>query len=266
MSLTAGTQNFWSQIKNYLLSSGVTLIFAFCLYGWQLTLTMGFFLFLCFIWLLSDTKSKLLRSLSDRFQGQATQLTDFPLLNFTWMQQQTHELEALGFVPIMDYGLGETPAFARCFAHPQQYCYAEVNQVFTATGELFSKQAVITSFLDKGWTVVGVNREANPKDSLSYGLWRNPQTVSICYPNMSLAEIFQRHLDLRQQMIADLDTVVLTDISWENYVKEEEKGVVYRKESLKRKNLLLAMIEVTKFEKNPQSEWWGDYAKFATKL
>ncbi|MDF0554877.1 hypothetical protein [Kamptonema sp. UHCC 0994] len=75
--------------------------------------------------------------------------------------------------------------------------------------------------------------------------------------------MLQKHLEFRQRMIGDLGIKVLTDVSWENYVKIVQESVIYRKRSLKRKNLLLAMIEVTLFELNPKSEWLGDYAKFA---
>ena len=62
-------------------------------------------------------------------------------------------------------------------------------------------------------------------------------------------------------MQTDLGIALLRDISWENYVRLEEDAVAYRKQALKKKILLLAMIEVTKFELNPKSEWLGDYAK-----
>jgi hypothetical protein len=38
-----------------------------------------------------------------------------------------------------------------------------------------------------------------------------------------------------------------------------------RKQTLKRKNLLLAMLEATLFERNPKSQWLGDYPQEAAK-
>ena len=265
MKLSNGTENFWSQIRNYILSSGVTIIVAFWYYGPKVGSIITFFLFLCFLWLLSDTKSKVLMGLPDEFQYESANLNDYPMLNFTWLQQQTSELEALGFVQLIDYKLvGGNPGFARCFSHPESYCYAEVFEVFQATGESFARQAVISSNLAEGWHLATINREANIKDGISYGFWRNSKSVRTHHPEISFAELLEKHLALRQRMIMDLGITVLTDVSWENYVQLQREGVIYRKRSLRGKIMLLAMIEVTQFELNPKSEWLGDYAKFVT--
>ncbi|WP_434686857.1 hypothetical protein [Pseudanabaena minima] len=63
-------------------------------------------------------------------------------------------------------------------------------------------------------------------------------------------------------MITNIGVSVLTDVSWDNYVNKQQEGTIYRKKAMKQKSLLLAMIEVTKFELNPKSEWLEDYAKF----
>ena len=264
MTLSTGTQNFWSQQKNYLLSSGITIVVAFWYFGAKIGIIITFFLFLCYLWLLSDTKFKLLMGLPDEFQYESAILRDYPLLNFTWLQQQTNELESLGFVQLIDYKVGENPCFGRCFSHPQHYCYAEVSELFQATGESFSRQASIASHLDEGWELDTINREvSNVKDSFSYGFWRNPKAVRLYSPNPSLEELLQKHLEFRQRMVVDLGITVLTDVSWANYVNIEQEAAIYRKRSLQRKILLLAMVEVTQFELNPKSEWLGDYAKFA---
>jgi phosphate/sulfate permease len=91
MKLSNGTENFWSQIRNYILSSGLTIIVAFWYYGPKVGSIITFFLFLCFLWLLSDTKSKVLMGLPDEFQYESANLNDYPMLNFTWLQQQTND-------------------------------------------------------------------------------------------------------------------------------------------------------------------------------
>ncbi|MGL5059248.1 MAG: hypothetical protein ACRC62_04630 [Microcoleus sp.] len=264
--LTEGTQNFWSKIKNYLISSGLTIVIAFFAFGWQVGITLTFFLVICFLWLLSDTKEKVLRSLPDGFDYKPASLHDYPLLNFTWLEQQTQELENLEFVQLIDYTTGANPAFARCFAHPKHYCYAEVCQVFKANGESFSRQAVIFSALDRRWGLANINREVNITDGIAYGFWQDGKNIRIYHPISSLDNLLQNHLNWRQRMQADLGITLLTDISWENYVRFEEDAVAYRKQSLKKKILLLAMIEVTRFELNPKSEWLGDYAQFVAEI
>ncbi len=86
--------------------------------------------------------------------------------------------------------------------------------------------------------------------------------MRIYYPTLSLEELFHKHLQMRQQMITNIGVSVLTDVSWDNYVNKQQEGTIYRKKAMKQKSLLLAMIEVTKFELNPKSEWLEDYAKF----
>ena len=264
MKLSKGTQNFWSQLSNYIFCSIIIILAAFYLFSSKVAIVLAFSLFVSLIWVLSQIKSKLLSVLPDEFQYQSAILADAPLLNVTWLQQQTSALESLGFVQLIDYKV-ENPGLARCFAHPQHYCYAEVNEAFQATGEFFSRQTGIASNLDGDWHLASINREADFKDSIAYGFWRNPKTIGTYYPELSLEELFEKHLRFRQQMIADLGITVLTDVSWENYVKIEQEKMIYRKRSLKSKNLLWAMMEVTLFELNPKSEWLGDYAKFATK-
>ncbi|WP_434686856.1 hypothetical protein [Pseudanabaena minima] len=135
MKLSDGTQNFWSQMRGYALSSALTIAIAFHFYGWKIASIIALFLFVCFIWLLSDIKEKLIRTQPDLFNYETTTIEDYPLLNFNWFQNQTDQLKLLGFVQIMDYKIPQSPGFARCFAHPVNYCYAEVNEVFKATGE-----------------------------------------------------------------------------------------------------------------------------------
>lgn len=262
MKLSDGTQNFWSQIRGYSLSSALTIAVAFHFYGWRIASIIAFFLFVCFIWLLSDIKEKLIRSQSDTFNYETASIEEYPLLNFNWFQDQTNQLELLGFVQIMDYKIAQTSGFAKCFAHPDNYCYAEVNEVFKATGESFARNVSIMSSLEQGWTLSSINQEVSITASIAYGFWRNPRSVRIYYPTLSLEELFHKHLQMRQQMITNIGVSVLTDVSWDNYVEKQQQGAIYRKNAMKQKSLLLAMIDVTKFELNPKSEWLEDYAKF----
>lgn len=262
MKLSDGTQNFWSQIRGYAISSSVTIATAFYFYGWKIASVITFFLIVCFIWLLSDIKEKLVRSQPDNFSYEITTIEEYPLLNFNWFQTQTDQLELLGFVRIMDYKIPQTSGFARCFAHPVNSSYIEINEVFKPTGESFARNISIMSSLEQGWTLSGVNQEVNNIASISYGFWRNPRSVRIYYPNLNLEEFLHNHLKMRQQMIANIGVSVLTDVSWDNYVRKQQEAMIYRKKAMKQKSLLLAMIDVTKFELNPKSEWLEDYAQF----
>jgi Ca2+/Na+ antiporter len=260
--LSRGTQNFWTQIIIYIIFSTFTIVVAFQLYGWQLAGTSAFLLFIYFLWLLFDIKRKLIRSLTNKFEYKTVDIKDYSLLDFNWFQEQTDELKLLGFVQIRDYTTGKTQGFARCFAHPENHCYAEINESFRANGASFSRNTVIMSELTQDWSLSSINHEANTTASIAYGFWRNPKSVRIYQDELSLDELLNRHLQMRQQMINDIGVSLLTDVSWDNYVEKQQEAAIYRNQSLKRKFLLLAMINVTKFELNPKSEWLGDYAKF----
>lgn len=118
---------------------------------------------------------------------------DYILLNFTWLEQQTQELENLGFVRLIDYTNSADTAFARCFAHPEHYCYADAGQVFNENGELISKQAAIFSFLDRNWELANINREVDIIDGITYGFWRDAKKVRIYHPTSSLENILRNH-------------------------------------------------------------------------
>ncbi|HEY9597309.1 MAG TPA: hypothetical protein V6D33_06525, partial [Cyanophyceae cyanobacterium] len=264
MKFNQGIRNFWFQVANFWVSSAVTILLAFWWYGWNLATTIAFFLFLCFIWLLIDTKSRLLKALPGEYQFQPAVLEDFPLLNFTWLQQQTTSLESLGFVHLRDYKLGASPSFGRCFAHPQQYCFAEIGQVFKPTGEVVVMQSGIFSQLEQDWALDNINRELNSYDAIAY-IWRGNKSVRIYKHHNNLGELLQAHLEFRQRMINDLSITVCTDISWDNFVELGKQSAAVRRQTMRRKNILLAMVEATLFQMNPKTEWLGDYPKMADK-
>lgn len=264
MKFNKGIQNFWFQIGNFLLLSTVTILISFWWDGWHVASTIAFFLFLCFIWLLFDTKSKMLGSMPDEYQFQPAVLEDFPLLDFASLRQQTTSLESLGFVQLRDYKTGASPGFARCFAHPQQYCFAEIGEVFSPTGESVVRHSVIFSLLEQDWELGHINRELNAIDAICY-IWRGTKSVRICKPHNNFGELLQAHLEFRQRMINDLRITVSTDVSWDQFLEREKKSTIVRKQAMKRKNILLAMVEATLFQMNPKSEWLGDYPKMVQK-
>lgn len=261
MKLSDGVQDFWSKIRGYALCSALTIALAFYFHGWKMASTIAFFLLVYFFWFLSNTKEKLIRALPTDFAYENVTIDDYPLVNFTWFQQKTDELKSLGFDQIMDYKTAKTLGFERCFSHPKYFCYADVSEVFTVDGESY-RNTVISSGLDKGWSLSSNNREVINIDSIAYGLWCNPKNVRTYHPELRLEELFHKHLQMRQRMIDDIGVSLLTDVSWDNYIEKQQKGVIYRKKAFEQKVLLLAMIEVTRFELNPKSEWLGDYAKF----
>ena len=83
--------------------------------------------------------------------------------------------------------------------------------------------------------------------------------------NVNLNQLLQNHLNFRQQILTNLCITVAIDVSWQTYKNLERQATIFRKQSFRHKNLLLAMLEATLFEMHPKSEWLGDYPKEAVK-
>lgn len=262
IELSKGTANFWSQIISYLVSCLIIILLMLPFFDKKSLIITAFAFLVFFIWFLVDTKQKILRALPNDFSYEIASLSDYPLVNFTWLEQTTEALESVGFSHLMDYKLTTGLGFARCFFHPQSYCYTEVNEVFTPTGESYIKQASITTFFTNNWVLSTTNRSPQLTDSIPYGFWRNPKTIRLYYPDTSLKELWDKHQEWMQAMISNLNITLETDLSWENYVQKQQEATIYRKKMVKNKILLLAMIEVTLFEINPKFQWLGDYQRY----
>ncbi|BAZ49090.1 hypothetical protein NIES4103_17010 [Nostoc sp. NIES-4103] len=275
MKLSKGIQTFWIALGSHILLS-LSLFLSFLAGNdWRLTNMLslpdltGFTLVVALVifpllWFLSNLKLQLLQSIPNEWQFKVAVLADYPQLDLSWLQQQTTNLESLGFVQLMDYNVDSGNGFARCFAHPQEYCFAEIGQIFQKNGEAIAINSSIFSLLEQDWIVAVINREVNQNDAIPY-MWRHSKHVRTFDPNIHLNELLQNHLSFRQQILNDLGINLATDVSWQTYKNIERQATILRKQSFRRKNLLLAMLEATLFEIKPKSEWLGDYPKEAVK-
>ncbi len=182
-----------------------------------------------------------------------------------WLHQQTSILKSLGFEKLVDFELEGTsnPGLARLLIHPQQYCWAEISQIKATSGEMRGEtitQTAISSIFDKEWTISSANRAPFSFDGISY-IWRHPRKLRMFLPNISLTEMFENHLRFRQRMLTSLSITLSTDLSWNAYQEAQQHYLEHMKRSLRRKPLLVSMIEATQFELKPKFEWLGDYGK-----
>lgn len=273
MQLSAGIQNFWMAIASCILF-GISLFF-YLLAGnnWHLTNMlslpdlMGFTLVVALVifpllWYLTNIKSQLLRAMPDEWRVKIAVLTDYPQLDLIWLYQQTSILESLGFTQISDHDIEPGNNFSRCFVHPEYYCFAEIRQIFKATGEVVAQNFALFSILQADWVIAEINREVNSGDSIAY-IWQHPQHIRRYHSNLEVDKLLQSHLQFRQKIMDDLGINLSTDISWNAFKKQEQQAIIYRKQAIRQKKLLLAMLEATLFELNPKSEWLGAYSKAA---
>jgi hypothetical protein len=117
---------------------------------------------------------------------------------------------------------------------------------------------VFFSILDRGWMLVDFNHSPSRRDSLAY-TWRNQREVRRYHPDLLLDGVFHQHLLKRQTMIEDLKVNVLPSVSWESYREIQQELVRRPIQTLRQKNLLVAMIQATRFEQKPSREWLGAY-------
>lgn len=261
MRLSKGVQGFWVAIGSSLFWAVVVTGLVVYFSGWQNGILAAVIMLFFTGWEVQSIKQKLMRSLPDQLDLRPVTPDDFAFqLDQTALDQQTRELESLGFIHLKDYALQPLSGLARCFAHPQHYCFAEIGQIFDADGKMIVANPVIISGLSQDWVLAHVQGTLTPSSSLSL-LWRNPKNVGIYHPDVSLSDLLQIHLRFRQKMIADLGLVVLTDVSWDAYAEGQQKAAGDRKQALRQRNLLIGMIKVTRFELNPTLEWLGDYAR-----
>lgn len=190
---------------------------------------------------------------------------EFPELDLNSLEKYTRDLESLGFTKLMDYKLGgeAVRGLARLFAHPEFYCFAEVNQMFPSGKKPTSVQSVITSYLEQDWSLSTTDRQTLGFNSGLIYMMRRPRSLWNSEPLATPTELVEIHLKRRQQISIDLGVSILTDISADAYLAEARKAARDRKEVIKRKNIVVGFWEAFMFAKNPRLEWMGEYARIA---
>jgi hypothetical protein len=195
----------------------------------------------------------------------AEELTE---LSHEELERMTTEFESLGFLWEVDYVPRSkvtrgTSAFGRLFTHPRHFCYGEIQQIITSSGKVTPVQFNLMSLLEDDWTLSSGNRA--PRSIKMIWLWRQPKVLWTTHPNISPEKVLAAHLELRDRIAGDLGLRVPTILSAEAYFAHEQQAAIRRKEALRRKNILIGWIELWCFEKNPRSQWLGDYPRLARK-
>lgn len=273
MQLSTQIQKFWIALANYLVLGLMLFLYLLAGNSWKLThllslpdlmgLTIVVALMLFpLLWFLGNIKTQMLQALPNETRFKAAVITEYPQLDLFWLKEETKDLESLGFVQLMDYKVEPGNGFARTFAHPQHHCFAEIGQLFTDAKDKPEKYSYMYSALTQDWDLTTINRQVHRLDATAY-IGQHSKAVRKYHPEVYLDELLEQHLSLRKQMLNDLGINVVRDISWSGYRNLGQQAIIVRKTTMRRKKLLLAMLEATMFEIKPKSEWLGDYAKVA---
>ncbi len=261
MQLSPLLRQFWIAFFSYWAIALAVSAIAGVMGGGVAALLVFTFLTLVIAVLLLTCQPLLVTGLPQDWKGQAVSTLDYEHLDLSLLESYSQVLMDLGFKPIQDYTQGFTQGdlrgLARCFGHPERACFAEVGWVGGEVPRI--THAVFFSILDRGWMLVDLNHLPQQRDSLAY-TWRYPREVRRYNPDLPLDAVYQQHLLKRQAMMDDLKIDLLTSISWEIYCEIQRELVRRPSQTLRRKNLLQAMIQATQFERHPQREWLGEYA------
>src|SRR5262249_19938743 len=133
-------------------------------------LTAVIFLVPLGLWSASSTRTTILGAMPDELDFRTASAADFPGLDTEGLEEYTQALEGLGFRRLTDYTLLTELAnfprgFGRLFFHPEEHCFAEINQVF-ASGRRVPLRCSVLTFLDDGWSVATTDRVATKHNYL----------------------------------------------------------------------------------------------------
>jgi hypothetical protein len=226
--------------------------------GLALVLLVGLGMFLA--WLI---KSLVIAAMPDEVDFRCTSPAAFPQHDAQRLADYTAAFEALGFRHVTDYTAllhlnNGVTGFARLFFHDEHRCFAEVNQAFRNGAPLLMR-CVVQSFLEHGWSVAVTDRQTNKETYLI----RRPRGPWRSLPGRDPAALLEALLKFRQRVAGGLGLEVCRDGSAEGYFRREAENNRQRKDAVRRRNAVAMCMELWLFDKNPKSEWLGDYPRAA---
>jgi len=178
-------------------------------------------------------------------------------LNQGKLASYTNELQALGFVHLMDYTSPTLEGIARLLGHPQQLCFAEVSQVKNST--MFCS---LSSPLEENWILAVSNLSFQTTSSaLMYAFFSRPRTLIQYLEDASPNFLFPVLLSWREEVSQELGVEPLSEITPEFYLEQERKKRIEIRQSLLRQSIILKLLKALQFLLNPKSEWLGEYQK-----
>jgi hypothetical protein len=209
-------------------------------------------------------KWAILRSVPVGIRYVETTPAEYPALDVNALERYTWHFSALGFVDVGDYRLEADsgvvqPGFARLFVHPTEGCYAEVNQIFPAKQSPIPMRGVIGTVFDDGWSLATTDRAA---DGIVY-MMRRPRGLWQSMPDALVPDLFRAHVQRRDEMSTALGVRPRYETSRDAYLEHERAEAEARKESIRRKNIFVALAEIFLYPLRPAREWLGEYAHLA---
>jgi hypothetical protein len=215
-------------------------------------------------------KKKIVRSVPGRYSFPSAVPEQYPMLDREALDRYTRDFEGLGFTRIGDYSLAPAdpakpiPVFVRLFSHPRQQCFAETGQVFPPGKTPMPFGCAIMSSLEEDWKVTVADRKPLPAQVLI----RLPRSLSRSFPGMPVSSLFDKFIQFRSQVCADLGIRPLSNATLQDYIADQQKHAAIGRETIANRSLTLGLGKYygQKFGMNQDKdcyEWLGDYPKVA---
>lgn len=182
---------------------------------------------------------------------------DFLGLKVDLLDKYTTELESIGFKQLVDYGIFSlTPhLFIRILVNSEQHCFAIVFQ--TTSGAM---HCMMRSFLTDGWSLANLAYRADTYRSCTAQIWsRHHRQLWMSQPDLKLARILETHLQRRQQLERDLQIEIIQNPTVDTYLDFERMSMSRYHQNLKRKWIVVGMIQAVWLFFHPKTEWMGEY-------
>jgi hypothetical protein len=178
-------------------------------------------------------------------------------LKLDLLDNYTTELESIGFQQLADYGIFSlTPhVFIRILVNSEQHCFAIVFQ--TTSGVM---RCLLRSFLTDGWSLANLAYRTDTYQFCTAQIWsRHHRQLWMSQPDLKLARILETHLQRRQQLERDLEIETIQELTVETYLDFEQMSMSRYHQNLKRKWIVVGMIQAVWLFFHPKTEWMGEY-------
>jgi hypothetical protein len=227
------------------------------LHGFSPLWIVGIATIIILIWQCAALKQRLLAVVPREIQFVEASPEQFPMLDVAGFNFHTSELEALGFVKYFEYSTTSnatktTNGIARLFAHPEQHCFAELNQAFAKGKAAMPVGIVLLSWLSNDFPVSTTNRQMS---GISYAIRRCHGSV-VSMVNAKASELFEVHLHHRLELAHQMGAQISTDVSSEVYFQYQAQAQYDRRNRLEKLNPIVFLATVDLYNLKPKKEWY----------
>jgi len=187
---------------------------------------------------------------------------NFSRLDKDHLETLTAEMQKLGFACLRDYttvipGKPVQRGFARLLVHRSERCFAEIMATSQAMIGGLPLRVAINSYLEDEWEL-GTSNVAPKRGHYFQQL---PKVLRMRYSDAEPAELFQRHLARRAEILEALHIKIHEDLSIDSYFARIRKRMVERREAMQSHRPLDELSAATTIAAQRSYEWLGDFPK-----